>query len=140
MERMLKARAGAARMALMNTQDPTARDIISNAQANAIVELAKKDQGLATLSAEARATLLCLVQDAPWAQGDLVKVLQALSEEPMVKGKTKRLPLQVRAFAIDMCSNQQQVRQSATTINIQQPSAVAAATAASSQQPSKGSN
>ena len=98
MERMLKARAGAARMVLMNTQDPTARDIISNAQANAIVELAKKDQGLASLSAEARATLLCLVQDAPWAQGDLVKVLQALSEgkpEPMVKEKTKRMPSHV---------------------------------------------
>ena len=100
MERMLKARAGAARMALMNTQDPIARDLISNAQANAIVELAKKDEGLASLSAEARATLLCLVQDAPWAQGDLVKVLQALSESkpepgPMVKEKAKRLPLQV---------------------------------------------
>ena len=62
------------------------------------MELAKKDQGLASLSAEARATLLCLVQDAPLAQGDLVKVLQALSEgepEPMVKEKAKRMPLQV---------------------------------------------
>jgi hypothetical protein len=39
-----------------------------------------------------------------------------------------------------MCSSQQQVRQSATTIDIQQPSAVAAATGASSQQPKKDSN
>ena len=96
MERMLKARAGAARMALMNTEDPIARNLISNAQADAIVELAK--QGLTSLSAEARATLLCLVTDAPWAQGDLVKVLQALSEskpEPKEKEKVKRLPLQV---------------------------------------------
>ena len=96
MERMLKARAGAARMALMNTEDPIARNLISNAQADAIVELAK--QGLASLSAEARATLLCLVTDAPWAQCDLVKVLQALSEskpEPKEKEKVKRLPLQV---------------------------------------------
>ena len=96
MERMLKARAGAARMALMNTEDPIARNLISNAQADAIVELAK--QGLTSLSAEARATLLCLVTDAPWAQGDLVKVLQALSEskpEPKEKEKAKRLPLQV---------------------------------------------
>ena len=98
MERLLKARAGAARMALMNTEDPIARDLISNAQADAIVELAKKEQGLTSLSAEARATLLCLVTDAPWAQGDLVKVLQALSEskpEPKEKEKAKRLPLQV---------------------------------------------
>ena len=96
MERLMKARTGAARMALMNTEDPIARNLISNAQADAIVELAK--QGLTSLSAEARATLLCLVTDAPWAQGDLVKVLQALSEskpEPKEKEKVKRLPLQV---------------------------------------------
>ena len=96
MERLMKARAGAARMALMNTEDPIARNLISNAQADAIVELAK--QGLTSLSAEARATLLCLVTDAPWAQGDLVKVLQALSEskpEAKEKEKVKRLPLQV---------------------------------------------
>ena len=103
MERMLKARAGAARMTLMNTQDTIARGLISKAQAAAIVELASKEPDLPSLSAEARASLQGMVSEAPWSPDDLVKVLQALSasqadrkgksEEP--KEKYKRLPTQV---------------------------------------------
>ena len=104
MERMLKARAGAARMTLLNTQDPIARDLISKAQSSAPVELASKEPGLPSLSAEARANLQNMVAGAPWSRGDLVKVLQALSEsqaenkaesksEP--KEKAKRLRQQV---------------------------------------------
>ena len=100
MERMRKARAGAACMTLMNTKDPIARDFISNAQSSAIVELASKESGLPSLSAEAHANLHNTVAGAPWAPGDLVKVLHALSaiqaeNKSGPKEKTQRLPLQV---------------------------------------------
>ena len=100
MGRMLKVRAGAASMALLNTQDPTARGRISKAQSSAIVELASKEQGLPSLSAEAHANLHNTVAGAPWAPGDLVKVLHALSaiqaeNKSGPKEKTQRLPLQV---------------------------------------------
>ena len=110
MERMLKARAGAARMTLMNTEDKEARDLISKVQAAAIVELAKQEPGLASLSADSRATLISMVSDAPWAQGDLVQVLHALAPAPAAaRAKPKRMPLHVWSFATNRSSKQQQL-------------------------------
>ena len=106
MDRLLKARVGAARMVLKSIADPEARTITSRVQAAAICELASSEPGIGSLSSESRANLVCLASDAPWAPGDLVLVLKALSP-PVPSGgggapsaKKQRSTTQVWAPAI----------------------------------------
>ena len=90
-------------MALKSIPDPEARVIFSKIQAAAIAELVSQN-GLESISSECRASLVCLASDAPWAPGDLVTVLKALSPpEPIdgsAKTKKKRSSTQVWAPAI----------------------------------------
>ena len=103
MERMLVPRIGAAKLALEET-DGEARDMLSKIQAAAIVEIAAREPGLPSMSAEIRARLVSLASAAPWRQQDLVAILKSLSPPDVVKkGEAeaqRRRPMQHWAPAI----------------------------------------
>ena len=80
MERLLKSRVAAARMTLRDIEDTAARAMVSNAQANAIVELAAHGQVVHHMTVGARASLVSIASDAPWSPGDLEKALDALTK------------------------------------------------------------
>ena len=66
-------------MALNRVTDEQARATISQVQALAIKELAAREPGLPSMTAEVRAHLVCLATDAPWCGNDLNEVLDALA-------------------------------------------------------------
>ena len=109
MDRLLRMRVGAARMAMKGIEDPAARAIVSNTQAAAIAELAKQGQVVQTMSAEARASLVSIASDTPWAPGDLAKVLDALTKADAETPTVKRKPAQVSAIVMASISNQQHI-------------------------------
>ena len=128
MDRLLKSRVGAARVAMRGIEDPAARAIVSNAQAAAIAELA--GQVVQQMSAEARASLVAIASETPWAPGDFAKVLEALTKTGVEEQpKWKRPPTQVSAIVIASSSNQQlpaaisshQLQIVAASIHQQQP-------------------
>ena len=88
-------------------EDPADRAIVSNTQAAAIAELAKQGQVVQKMSAEARASLVSIASDTPWAPGDLAKVLDALTKAEAETAKRK--PAQVSAIVMASISNQQHI-------------------------------
>jgi len=98
---LLSARLGAARVAL-RSREGKSRELISSAQAAAVVELASREPGLPSFSAEQRAHLVTIATDAPWVDADLRRILEALAESPAKKTQQekKERPMQTWAPAI----------------------------------------
>lgn len=96
-------------MTMKGIEDPAARAIVSNTQAAAIAELAKQGQVAQKMSAEARASLMSIASDTPWAPGDLAKVLDALTKAEDTSQTTKRKPTQVSAIVMASSSNRQHI-------------------------------
>ena len=90
-------------------EDPAARAIVSNTQAAAIAELAKQGQVVQKMSAEARASLVSIASDTPWAPCDLAKVLDALTKADAETPTAKRKPAQVSAIVMASSSNQEHI-------------------------------
>ena len=109
-------------MAMKGIEDPAARAIVSNTQAAAIAELAAQGQVVQKMSAEARASLVSIASDTPWAPGDLAKVLDALTKAEEDAPKAKRMPTQVSAIVMASSSNQQHI--AAASSNQQLPAAI----------------
>ena len=90
MERQLRARLGAARVAL-GGKCGDERRMISRTQAAAVDAIAKRDA--LSLTPEAKANLVDFASAVNWHDGDLVKVLACLEEPEKPKSEGRR-PMQ----------------------------------------------
>ena len=93
MEAQLRARIGAARLALGGRAGETRR-MISVAQVAAVRALVGRDPGLSSCDPEARARLIDLATGVAWHEGHLEEVLRLLEPLEAQPGHRSRKPMQ----------------------------------------------
>ena len=93
MERLLRPRLGATVMEL-NLVESAQRLEVSRSQADAIVEICRREPGLPSLSDERRDALLSLASRGCWEAQDWQRVSEALSQKKIIQPAKNRRPLQ----------------------------------------------